>query len=178
MEQFFSLKKKLENIMFRIRRKREKEASEFMNKTIIGLGLGLVKNRDFILNKELGVSTQDAMDALGVWIGREIMKAMLDKKIVNVKDDDEALINALMNVINLADELEISVENDKCKVVVQKCLICPKRIGGYDLEGNTACPVGGILTGAISYARGIDPQVTKNRLNTGEICHIEMDFSY
>lgn len=31
---------------------------------------------------------------------------------------------------------------------------------------------------AISYARGIDPQVTKNRLNTGEICHIEMDFSY
>jgi hypothetical protein len=118
------------------------------------------------------------MDALGVWIGRELMKTMLDKKIVNVKDDDEALINALMTVINLADELEIQVENDKCKVVVQKCLICPKRIGGYDLEGNTACPVGGILTGAISYARGIDPQVTKNRLNTGEICHIEMDFSY
>jgi hypothetical protein len=164
--------------MFRIRRRREKNASEFINKTIIGLGYGLIRNRDFILNKELGVSTQDAMDALGIWIGREIMKTMLDKKLVSVKDSDETLVNAMMEVINIADELEVQVEEDKCKVVVQKCLICPKRIGGYDLEGNTACPVGGLLTGAISYARGIDPQVTKNRLNTAEICHIEMDFSY
>ena len=164
--------------MFRIRRRREKNASEFINKTIIGLGYGLIRNRDFILNKELGVSTQDAMDALGIWIGREIMKTMLDKRLVSVKDNDETLVNAMMEVINIADELEVQVEEDKCKVVVQKCLICPKRIGGYDLEGNTACPVGGLLTGAISYARGIDPQVTKNRLNTAEICHIEMDFSY
>ncbi|TFF87336.1 MAG: hypothetical protein EU548_10465 [Promethearchaeota archaeon] len=59
--------------------------------------------------------------------------------------------------------------------MVQKCLICPKRVGNYDLEGNTACPVGGLLTGAISYIRGIDPTITKNRLQTGEICHIEME---
>ena len=162
--------------MFRIRRRAAKEASEFINKTIIGLGIGLVKNRDFILNKELGVSTQDAMDALGIWIGREIMKTMLDKGIVSVRDSDERLVNALMEIISVADELEVTVQDEQCKVVVQKCLICPKRIGGYDLEGNTACPVGGLLTGAISYARGIDPQVTKNRLQTAEICHIEMDF--
>ena len=164
--------------MFRIRRRREKEISDFINKTIIGLGYGLIKNRDFILNKELGVSTQDAMDSLGIWIGRELMKSMLDKKLVSVKDSDEDLINGLMSVINIADELEIQVTDNQAKVVVQKCLICPKRIGGYDMEGNTACPVGGLLTGAISYARGIDPQVTKNRLNTGQICHIDMDFSY
>ena len=162
--------------MFRIRRMCSKEASDFINKTIIGLGYGLIRNRDFILNKELGVSTQDAMDALGIWIGRELMKAMLDKKIVTVKDSDEKLINAFMAVINIAEELEVTVTDNKCSVVVQKCMICPKRIGGYDLEGNTACPVGGLLTGALSYARGIDPQVTKNRLQTAEICHIEMDF--
>jgi hypothetical protein len=144
---------------------------------IIGLGHGLIKTRDFILNKDLGVSTQDAMDSLSIWIGREIMKAMLENKLVSIKDSDETLINALMGVINLADELDVEVSDDKVKLVVQKCLICPKRIGGYDLEGNTACPVGGILTGAISYARGIDPSVSKNRLQAAEICHIEMELA-
>jgi hypothetical protein len=144
---------------------------------IIGLGHGLIKTRDFILNKELGVSTQDAMDSLSIWIGREIMKSMLESKLVSVRDSDESLINALMGVINLAEELDVEVNNDRVKLVVQKCLICPKRIGGYDLEGNTACPVGGILTGAISYARGIDPTVSKNRLQAAEICHIEMELT-
>lgn len=129
------------------------------------------------MNKEFGVSTQDAMDALSIWIGRELMKEMLDKHIISVRDDDKKLINALMGVINLAEELDVEVSEDNVKLVVQKCLICPKRIGGYDLEGNTACPVGGVLTGAISYARGIDPYITKNRLQTAEICHIEMDFT-
>lgn len=148
---------------------------EFLTKTIIGLGYGLIKTRDLILNKELGISTQDAMDALSLWVGRELMKDMLDKKIVKVTDSDEKLINGLTRILNIADELDIEVIEDKIKLVVQKCLICPKRIGGYDLEGNTACPVGGLLTGAIAYARGTDPMITKNRLQTGEICHIELD---
>lgn len=100
---------------------------------------------------------------------------MLDKKIVKVTDSDEKLINGLTTILNIADELDIEVSEDKIKLVVQKCLICPKRIGGYDLEGNTSCPVGGLLTGVISYARGTDPMITKNRLQTGEICHIELD---
>jgi hypothetical protein len=157
------------------RRKEKQPAYNYLSRSIIGLGYGLVKSRDFILNKEMGVSTQDAMDSLGIWIGRELMKAMLEQNVVSVRDSDEHLVNALMRVINLAEELDLEVTDDQLKLVVQKCLICPKRIGGYDLEGNTACPVGGILTGAISYARGIDPYVTKNRLQTGEICHIEMD---
>ncbi|MFX1498614.1 MAG: hypothetical protein ACFFBH_13905 [Promethearchaeota archaeon] len=162
--------------IFKSLRKDKKNESHYLNRTIIGLGYGLIRTRDFILNKDFGVSTQDAMDSLSIWIGRELMKAMLDNKVVNVKDSDEQLINSLMTVINLAEDLDVEVSNENVKVVVQKCLICPKRIGGYDLEGNTACPVGGILTGAISYARGIDPHISKNRLQTAEICHIEMDF--
>ncbi len=158
-------------------RKSTDSTGDFLNKTIIGLGYGIIKTRDLILNKEMGISTQDAMDSLSIWIGRELMKTMLDQKIVKVRDSDEKLINSLMNVINLAEELDVDVDDEKVKLVVQKCLICPKRVGGYDLEGNTACPVGGILTGAISYARGIDPHVTKNRLQAAEICHIDMDFT-
>lgn len=161
----------------KIFRRKDKSDTAYLNRMIIGLGHGLIKTRDFILNKDLGVSTQDAMDSLSIWIGREIMKAMLENKLVSIKDSDETLINALMGVINLADELDVEVSDDKVKLVVQKCLICPKRIGGYDLEGNTACPVGGILTGAISYARGIDPSVSKNRLQAAEICHIEMELA-
>ena len=145
----------------------------FLNKAIIGLGLGLIKTKDLILNDVTG--TQDSMDALSLWIGREIMKEMLDQKIVKVSDSEEKLIRELMKVINLAEELDLNLEDNKIKVVVQKCRICPKRVGGYDLEGNTACPVGGILTGAIAYARGSDPIVSKNHLQVGEICHIEMD---
>ena len=148
-------------------------SKNFLNKAIIGLGLGLIKAKDLILNDVTG--TQDAMDALSLWIGRELMKEMLDQKVVKVSDSEEKLIVELMKVINLAEELDLNVEDNKLKVVVQKCRICPKRVGGYDLEGNTACPVGGILTGAISYARGSEPIVSKNHLQTGEICHIEMD---
>ncbi|MFX1572205.1 MAG: hypothetical protein ACFFB0_05615 [Promethearchaeota archaeon] len=159
------------------KKKDKSKDSNYLNRMIIGLGLGLVKSRDFILNKDFGVSPQDAMDSLSIWIGRELMKTMLENKIVSVKDSDERLINGLTSVINLAEELDVEVTDEQVKLVVQKCLICPKRIGGYDLEGNTACPVGGVLTGAISYARGIDPNITKNRLQTAEICHIEMDFN-
>ena len=148
-------------------------SKNFLNKAIIGLGLGLIKTKDLILNDATG--TQDATDALSLWIGRELMKEMLDQKLVQVSDSEEKLVQELMKVINLAEELDLNVEDNKIKVVVQKCRICPKRGGGYDLEGHTACPVGGILTGAISYARGSDPIVSRNHLQTGEICHIEMD---
>ncbi len=146
-----------------------------LNKMMIGLGYGLIKTKDILLNLDMGIDTQDAMDVLSIWIGREIMKEMLDNKVVRINDSDRKIINELMNTINLAKELDLDIEGKDIKIVVQKCMICPKRIGGYDLEGNTACPVGGILTGAISYIRGIDPTITKKRLQTAEICHIEMD---
>lgn len=145
-----------------------------MSKSIIGLGYGLVKTNDLILNKEFGITPQDAMDALSIWIGRELMKEMLDQKIVKVVDDDKKLINSLLNLINLAEELDVNVKDETISIVVQKCLICPKRIGGYDLGSYTACPVGGFITGALSYARGIEPTIVKNNLQTGQICHINV----
>ena len=159
----------------KFKKKRSLERN-FISKAMIGLGYGLVKTKDLILNDARGIAPQDAMDSLSLWIGRELMKEMLEQKIIKVHDTEETLINALMSIVNLGEELDVDVEENKVKVIVQKCLICPKRVGGYDLEGFTACPVGGILTGAISYVRGTDPFVTKNRLQAGEICHIEMDF--
>ncbi len=63
-------------------------------------------------------------------------------------------------------------------LLVISILFCLKRFGEYYTKRDNAYLAGGLLTGAISYARAFHPQVTNNRLNTGEICHIEMDFSY
>jgi len=91
------------------RRKGTDTPTNFINKTVIGLGYGLIRTRDFILNRDLGITTQDAMDALSIWIGRELMKEMLDKNVVKVRDSDDKLVNALMSVVNLAEELDVEV---------------------------------------------------------------------
>jgi pantothenate kinase len=153
---------------------KSKKTKNLLSKMMIGLGYGLVKTKDLILNDDLGVSTQDAMDALSIWIGRELMKELIEKKVVTLKDSEEKVVEALTTVINLAEELDVNFEDNGIQITVQKCMICPKRVGGYDLEGNTACPVGGILTGAMTYFKGSNPVVVKNVLETGEICRIEM----
>ena len=151
-----------------------KNEKNFISKSMIGLGYGLVKSNDLILNKDFGITPQDAMDALSIWIGRELIKEMLEQKIVKITNDNEKIINSLLNLVNIAEELDVNVTDDNIGIVVQKCLICPKRIGGYDLGSYTACPVGGLITGALSYARGIEPRIVKNNLNIGEICHIDI----
>ena len=154
--------------------KKKKNQKNFISKTMIGLGYGLVKTNELILNRDFGITPQDAMDALSIWIGRELMKEMLDQKIVKITYDNEKIINSILNLVNLAEELDVSVNDDTIGITVQKCLICPKRVGGYDLGSYTACPVGGFITGALSYARGIEPTIVKNNLQTGQICHINI----
>jgi hypothetical protein len=153
----------------------KKHKTKFMNRVIIGLGYGLVQTRDLILNADQGINPQYAMDGLSNWIGRELMKGMLDQKVVKINDSNEKLVDSLTKVIDLADDLNITVDKSKINIIVQKCRICPKRIGGYNLEGNTACPIGGILSGALSYAHGNVNMISKNHLQTGEICHIDVD---
>jgi hypothetical protein len=148
-----------------------------LNKIIIGFGYGLIKNRHSLLTKEFGIDPQIAMNFLSFGIGREIMKEIIEQEIAHYDDPDEKLLNALVDVLKFAEELDIKVLNEKIKIVIQKCLICPKRIGGYDLEGKTACPIGGIITGALSYTRKNFPDITKNKLEIAEICHIEMDYN-
>lgn len=158
-------------------KKTENLKPNFLNRAIIGFAYGLIKSRDLILKKNFGFTPQDAMDFISIGIGREIVKELLAQNVVNKSDDDEKLIGKLTEVMKLAEELDIRIVNDKIKLVVQKCLICPKRIGGYDLEGFTACPIGGIIVGALTYVRGSYPEITKNKLEIAEICHIQLEYN-
>jgi hypothetical protein len=117
------------------------------------------------------------MDFISIGIGKEIVKELISQNIVTKDDDDKKLIGKLTEVMNLAEELDIRIVNEKIKLVVQKCLICPKRIGEYDLEGFTACPIGGIIIGALTHVRNSYPEIIKNKLEVAEICHIELEYN-
>ncbi|MHA1398703.1 MAG: hypothetical protein ACTSSF_13535, partial [Candidatus Heimdallarchaeaceae archaeon] len=144
----------------------------YLNKAIIGLGAGLVKSKD-ILN--LSLEPQGAMDILSIWMGQEIAKELLaQKKKLGISDKE--LIEKLLDDVRIAEELNFGVSADgKAMITIEKCLICPKRVGGYDLGNDTACPVGGIIMGALRFIKGESPSLPKIQLNPGEFCRINME---
>ena len=142
----------------------------YLNKTIIGLGVGLVRSNELLLNPDFG--PQGTMDVLGVWIGQEIVKEMITQKKVKAGISEKDLVKKLLDEIRLAKELNL---DSSVNVTIQDCLICPKRVGGYDLGKHTACPVGGILLGALSYIRGETPSLPKINLKPAQYCSLEID---
>ncbi len=151
---------------------RKDPSKNYLNKAIIGLGAGLVKSRK-ILNLSFG--PQGAMDILSIWIGQELAKELLAQKKIKVGISEQELIAKLLDEIQLAEELTFENVDGKSSVTIQNCLICPKRVGGYDLEGETACPVGGILMGALTYVKGESPSLPNINLKPGEFCKISLD---
>ena len=134
-----------------------------------------MKARDAILNPEFG--PQGAMDVLSTWMGQELAKELLTQKIITPTSTPEEVLEKLLEEVRIAEDLSVEMEGDVAHVVVQNCLICPRKVGGYDLEGNTACPVGGLVRGAIGLVSGKTPQLSKIDLKTGEICKTDFTIS-
>ncbi|MHA1203270.1 MAG: hypothetical protein ACTSQ4_12225 [Candidatus Heimdallarchaeaceae archaeon] len=153
---------------------RKDPGKDYLNKVVIGLGVGLVKSRK-LLNLSFG--PQGAMDVLSVWIGQEIAKELLKQKKIKVNISEQELIEKLLEEIRMAEELSFETEDGKSIITIQNCLICPKRVGGYDLEGETACPVGGIIMGAITFVKGESPSLPNINLKPGEYCRISLDLT-
>lgn len=151
---------------------RRDPSKNYLNKAIIGLGVGLVKSRK-ILNLSFG--PQGAMDILSIWIGQELAKELLTQKKIKVGSSEQEVIAKLLDELTLAEDLTFENVDGKSSVTIQNCLICPKRVGGYDLEGETACPVGGILMGALTYVKGESPSLPNINLKPGEFCKISLD---
>lgn len=152
---------------FAFRRKKD-PSRNYMNRMVIGLGAGLVKARDAILNPDFG--PQGAMDILATWMGQELAKELLNQKVITATSKPEVVLEKLMEELRIAEDLSIEMDGDTAHVVVQNCLVCPRRVGGYDLEGHTSCPVGGLVRGAIGLVSGKTPQLDLVDLKTGEIC--------
>ena len=109
---------------------RKDPSKNYLNKAIIGLGAGLVKSRK-ILNLSFG--PQGAMDILSIWIGQELAKELLAQKKIKAGVSEQDLISKLLEEIRLAEDLTFTTADGKSTITIQNCLICPKRVGGYDL---------------------------------------------
>ena len=157
--------------MFKFLRRKDPEKN-YINKAIIGLGIGLVRSKDLLLSPDFG--PQGAMDILSVWIGQEIVKEMLNQKKISPNADAEEIVDKLLNEVQIAEDLTIEQKGEEINVSIQNCLICPKKIGGYDLGNDTACPVGGILLGAITYLQGKTPKLPNVNLKPGELCNLSL----
>ena len=157
--------------MFRWRRKKDPRRN-YLNKMAIGLGAGIVKAREVLLNPDM-VDPQAAMDILGTWIGQELAKELLAQKVIAPNESSESLLEKLLEEVRIAEDLAIDFEGGTAHISVQNCLICPRKVGGYDLEGYTACPVGGIVRGAVGFVSGKPPQLSRIDLKTGELCKVD-----
>jgi hypothetical protein len=157
--------------VFRFRRRKDPRRN-YLNKMVIGLGAGIVKARDVLLNDEL-VDPQAAMDILGTWMGQELAKELLAQKLISPTEKSEVLLEKLLEEVRIAEDLSVDFKDGTAHITVQNCLICPRRVGGYDLEGFTACPVGGIVRGAINFVSGKTPQLSRIDLKTGELCKVD-----
>ncbi|MCG3219092.1 MAG: hypothetical protein KAR35_08810 [Candidatus Heimdallarchaeota archaeon] len=156
------------------RRQSKRDASkDYLNRMVIGLGAGLVKARAFIINEDFG--PQGTMDVLATWMGQEIGKEMLDRNILTSNSTYEEIIEKMLNELNLADEISTQFTNDEARIVVKECLICPRRVGNYDLEGYTSCPVGGLIRGVINSISGKSPQLTSIDYNPAEECEVKIN---
>ncbi len=158
--------------MVRFRRKKV-DVGNYLNRVVIGMGAGLVKARDILLNPD--IDPQGAMDILASWIGQEMAKELLRQKVISPTDSPETIMDKLLNTVQIAEDLEVVFDDDTARIIVQNCLICPRRVGGYDLEGYTSCPVGGVVRGTIQTVTGKALQMKHIDLKTGDICRIAFD---
>ncbi|MFX1254127.1 MAG: hypothetical protein ACFFCZ_21115 [Promethearchaeota archaeon] len=145
----------------------------YLNKAIIGLGVGLVRSKDLVLSSDFG--PQGVMDILAVWIGQEIVKELIAQKKIKLGASERELIEKLLAEVRMAENLHVEFSDSTASVTIQNCLICPKRVGGYDLGQDTACPVGGILLGALKYFHGESPATPQIDLSPAQICRLKFN---
>ena len=83
----------------------------------IGLGAGLVKARDAILNPDFG--PQGAMDVLATWMGQEIAKELLNQKVITPTSSAEEVLEKMLEEVRIAEDLSVEMEGETAHVVVQ-----------------------------------------------------------
>ncbi len=136
---------------------------ELLNSIIIGFMVGL----ESLLP---GKTTQAVVNVVGYAVGREIMKHLTrsEGQPASLEELEDALVSS-----GLAESLRFELEDDgSVTVTIDGCLICPKRVGGYEFEG-TACPWGGMLAYMIGQVLGKQLSA-QARLTPGETCKVRL----
>lgn len=93
----------------------------------------------------LGRSVQAVANMAGELVAHEMLKfAREEGRPVESMDE----LAAYVHEQGLAD-IQLEENGSAIHASIRNCGICPKKVGGYQFEG-TACPWGGLLSGALS----------------------------
>lgn len=146
-----------------------------LNRMMIGLGAGLVFSQKVMLKDD--IDPQGAMDILARWIGQEIGKELMEQNKVSENGDKFKIIEEFLNEFRLAEDIVIDIENEVVSLSMKKCFVCADEDTGYDLEGKSVCPVGGLIQGIYRVISGNAPQISGIKLERGDNCQLNFDFS-
>ncbi|ALU11491.1 hypothetical protein EYM_01570 [Ignicoccus islandicus DSM 13165] len=136
--------------------------------------------------QQLGILTQGTVATLAKYFSLRIIAYMIYHKIVDMnKSVEENLMSAFKQYGFKDSEISINSKNGEVEIdiVTAKCKLCPKGVGGAELEGN-ACPVPYLVSYALTAMEGKTwkPELIKNGSSakltvvskTGGICRMKI----
>lgn len=127
------------------------------------------------LSTIVGRGTQVYYNAGCFWAGVELAKALAEEDPSWAERPLVERLKTLLECMDIADEVEVRLEDNKVSVVMRGCHYCPKRVGGYELEG-TACLLPGLIMGFLSHELAEKLRFTRETLDwgVGEECKVEV----
>ncbi len=135
---------------------------EYLHRTFMGLGAAI--------GELFGRSSQEQTNLFASYIGIEIGKLLLKKGLVTKDTPAKDLIGTIADELEFGDEYEIIEGGGLVTLVIKRCNVCPKKIGGLAFE-TTVCPVPGIVRGVIDVVRGVRGKGYA-KLKPGDECRI------
>lgn len=105
----------------------------------------------------------------GEYAGRELVRFAREQgeSLTTIED-----LVAYVGTEGLAKQMVFQDTEIGLDVHIAECGICPKKVGHYEFDG-TACPWGGILTGALAEIQGTTFSCS-TRLTPGESCILHL----
>jgi hypothetical protein len=100
-----------------------------------------------------GRSSQEQTNLFTSYIGTQIGKLLLEKGLVVRDTPTKELIEILVDELEFGEEYELIEDDGSVTLVIKKCNVCPKKVGGPAFE-TTVCPIPGIVRGAIDVVKG------------------------
>ncbi|NIP43712.1 MAG: hypothetical protein GWO08_18400 [Gammaproteobacteria bacterium] len=135
---------------------------ELLNAILIGFMMGVYE----VMGKG---GAQAIINMAGKKTGQEILRFARDHSIeINTLND----LKRFLIDSNLMGEMDFYTDEHATFVRIVECKTCPKKVGHYSFDG-TACPWGGVLSGAISEILGAQYS-TSPKLSPGQQCVLEI----
>lgn len=135
---------------------------ELLNALIIGFMVGIYE----VIGKG---GTQAIINMAGQRAGNEMLRFARERDIPMETFED---LKTFLKSQGLVGEMDFYQSDTTSYVRISECKTCPKKVGHYDFDG-TACPWGGILSGALSEITG-EQHTTSPKLIPGEYCVLEI----